>query len=34
MVTMLGSDVGAYLTGTTVLTDGGMSPYANFAPGG
>jgi NAD(P)-dependent dehydrogenase (short-subunit alcohol dehydrogenase family) len=34
IVTVLASDVGAYITGATVLIDGGMSLYASFAHGG
>jgi glucose 1-dehydrogenase len=34
MVTVLVSDVGAYVTGTTVFIDGGMTDYPSFAHGG
>jgi NAD(P)-dependent dehydrogenase (short-subunit alcohol dehydrogenase family) len=34
MVTVLVSDVGAYVTGTTVFVDGGMTDYPEFAHGG
>jgi glucose 1-dehydrogenase len=34
LVTVLVSDVGGYVTGTTVFADGGMSDYPEFAHGG
>jgi glucose 1-dehydrogenase len=34
LVTVLVSDIGAYVTGTTLLVDGGMSDYPEFAHGG
>lgn len=34
LVTVLVSDVGAYVTGTTVFVDGGMTDYPSFAHGG
>jgi glucose 1-dehydrogenase len=34
LVTVLVSDVGAYMTGTTVFVDGGMTDYPEFAHGG
>jgi NAD(P)-dependent dehydrogenase (short-subunit alcohol dehydrogenase family) len=34
LVTVLVSDVGAYVTGTTVFVDGGMTDYPEFAHGG
>lgn len=34
LVTVLASDVGAYVTGTTVFVDGGMTDYPEFAHGG
>jgi len=34
MVTVLVSDVGSYVTGTTVFVDGGMTDYPEFAHGG
>ncbi len=34
MVTVLVSDVGGYVTGTTVFVDGGMTDYPEFAHGG
>lgn len=34
MVTVLVSDVGNYVTGTTVFVDGGMTDYPEFAHGG
>jgi glucose 1-dehydrogenase len=34
LVTVLVSDVGAYVTGTTLLVDGGMADYPEFAHGG
>ncbi|MFL6660295.1 MAG: 3-oxoacyl-ACP reductase FabG [Massilia sp.] len=34
MVTVLVSDVGAYVTGTTIFIDGGMTDYPSFAHGG
>jgi NAD(P)-dependent dehydrogenase (short-subunit alcohol dehydrogenase family) len=34
LVTVLVSDVGAYVTGTTVFIDGGMTDYPEFAHGG
>ncbi|MEO7494585.1 MAG: 3-oxoacyl-ACP reductase FabG [Massilia sp.] len=34
LVTVLVSDAGAYVTGTTVFADGGMTDYPDFAHGG
>ncbi|MDL2353889.1 MAG: SDR family oxidoreductase [Pseudomonadota bacterium] len=34
LVTVLVSDVGSYVTGTTVFADGGMTDYPDFAHGG
>jgi len=34
LVTVLVSDVGAYVTGTTLFVDGGMTDYPEFAHGG
>ena len=34
MAVVLASDVGGYVTGTTVFVDGGMSDYPEFAHGG
>lgn len=34
LVAVLVSDVGSYVTGTTVLVDGGMTDYPDFAHGG
>ena len=34
MAVVLASDVGAYVTGTTVFVDGGMTDYPEFAHGG
>ncbi len=34
MVTVLVSDVGAYVTGTSIFIDGGMTDYPSFAHGG
>lgn len=34
LVTVLVSDVGSYVTGTTLFVDGGMSDYPEFAHGG
>lgn len=34
LVTMLVSDAGSYVTGTTVFADGGMTDYPSFAQGG
>jgi glucose 1-dehydrogenase len=31
---VLVSDVGSYVTGTTVFADGGMTDYPDFAHGG
>lgn len=33
LVTVLASDAGAYVTGTTVFVDGGMTDYPEFAHG-
>lgn len=34
LVTVLASEVGSYVTGTTVFVDGGMTDYPDFAHGG
>jgi enoyl-[acyl-carrier-protein] reductase (NADH) len=34
MAAMLVSDVASYVTGTTVLVDGGLTDYPDFAHGG